>query len=259
VVVEKSFTTSAAEAIELAELSAAKHLKLSVFQNRRWDSDFKTVKKIIEEGWLGEILEAEIHFDRYNPLLSPKLHKEIPRPGSGILFDLGPHLIDQALCLFGMPESVFADLRITRQHSSVHDYFELILFYPELRVRLKSGYFVREAFPAYVIHGRQGSFHKSRGDVQEICLNDNIKPDRSDWGTEPVEEEGLLHTEKDGQIIRKKSLRFREIMPAIMPECRKRLRWIDPCRLPPKTESGSCGSSMRPSKAMRRRLWWHCK
>lgn len=203
-VVEKAFTTTVEEAIILKELAEQKNRVISVFQNRRWDSDFKTVKKIIQEGWLGEIMEAEIHFDRFKDELSPKLHKETPAPGAGIVNDLSPHLTDQALHLFGMPEAVFADIRITRPGSQVDDYFEILLYYPALRVRLKSGYQVREPFPSYVIHGRKGSFHKSRADVQEVLLVDNRKPNLSDWGTEPISEQGLLHTEKDGQVIREK-------------------------------------------------------
>ncbi|MEO7531920.1 MAG: Gfo/Idh/MocA family oxidoreductase [Sediminibacterium sp.] len=203
-VVEKAFTTTTAEAITLKELADQKKLTISVFQNRRWDSDFKTVKKIIQEGWLGEIMEAEIHFDRYKEELSPKPHKEIPAPGAGILNDLSPHLIDQAVHLFGMPEAVFADLRITRPGSQVDDYFEILFYYPMLRVRLKAGYQVREPFASYVIHGRKGSFLKSRGDIQEPMLIANHKPNLTDWGTEPESEQGLLHTEKNGKLIRER-------------------------------------------------------
>jgi predicted dehydrogenase len=203
-VVEKAFTTTVAEAIELDELATSKNLQLSVFQNRRWDSDFTTVKKIIKDGWLGDIVEAEIHFDRFKASLSPKLHKEIAGPGAGILNDLGPHLIDQALHLFGMPLAVYAELRITRPHSVVDDYFELLLTYADKVVRLKAGYLVREPIPSYVIHGNKGSFLKSRADIQETALLANEKPDTANWGREPKEEEGLLHTEKDGIVIRQK-------------------------------------------------------
>ncbi len=203
-VVEKAFTTTVEEAIQLKELADSSGKIVSVFQNRRWDSDFKTVKKIVQEGWLGEIMEAEFHFDRYKEELSPKTHKEIPSPGAGLLNDLGPHLIDQALHLFGLPQSVFADLRITRKKSQVDDYFEILLYYPSLRVRLKAGYQVREPFPAYVVHGRKGSFLKSRGDVQESHLLANELPNLTDWGTEAETEQGLLHTEKDGRLLREK-------------------------------------------------------
>lgn len=203
-VVEKAFTTTIAEAIELDELSRSVDKKISVYQNRRWDSDFKTVRKIVEEDWLGNIVEAEIHYDRYRVALSPKLHKEIPGPGAGVLNDLGPHLVDQAICLFGMPESVYADIRITRPNSLVDDYFELLLNYADKAVRLKASCIVREPFPSYVLHGIKGSFHKTRTDVQETALLANLKPNTPNWGVEPTEEQGLLHTEKDGVIIREK-------------------------------------------------------
>lgn len=203
-VVEKAFTTTVAEAQELATLANEKGLKLAVFQNRRWDSDFKTVKKIIDDNLLGEIVEAEFHFDRYNPILSPKQHKETANSGAGILKDLGPHLIDQALFLFGLPNAVFADIRITRAHSLVDDYLDILLYYSDFRVRLKAGFFVREAIPSYVIHGQKGSFLKPRGDVQEDKLKLGIKPNLNTWGTESDENRGLLHTEINGKISKEK-------------------------------------------------------
>jgi predicted dehydrogenase len=202
--VEKAFTTTVAEAQELTDLAKAKGLKLAVFQNRRWDSDFKTVQKIITNNTVGDIVEAEFHFDRYNPVLSPKIHKETDNAGAGILKDLGPHLIDQALCLFGMPKGVFADIRITREHSIVDDYIDILLYYSDKRVRLKAGFFVREANPAFVLHGKKGSFLKPRGDVQEDELKLGNKPNLTIWGTEPKDKEGLLHTEINGTIIREK-------------------------------------------------------
>lgn len=204
IVVEKAFTTTAAEAAELNILAKAKGLKLAVFQNRRWDSDFKTVKSIYSQGILGDIVEAEFHFDRYNPKLSPKPHKESFNPGAGILKDLGPHLIDQAVHLFGFPNAVFADIRITRDNSAVDDYIDILLYYSSLRVRLKSGFFVREAIPSYVLHGKKGSFLKSRGDVQEDDLKAGKKPDLIHWGKELTAQEGILNTEKDGAIIYEK-------------------------------------------------------
>ena len=133
--------------------------------------------------------------------MSPKQHKETISSGSGILKDLGPHIIDQALCLFGLPRSVFADIRITRKNSLVDDYIDIVLYYPNFRVRLKAGFFVREANPAYVIHGKKGSFLKPRGDVQEDQLKLGKKPNLTTWGTESIEKRGLLHTEIDGKII----------------------------------------------------------
>jgi predicted dehydrogenase len=204
IIVEKAFTTTVAEAEELKAIADANNLKLSVFQNRRWDSDFKTVKSIFQQGILGNIVEAEFHFDLYNPALSPKLHKETINSGSGILKDLGPHLIDQALHLFGMPERVFAEIRITRKESQVDDYIDILLFYSQFNVRLKSGFFVREAIPAYILHGEKGSFLKQRGDLQEDALKIGEKPNLTSWKSEKEGNEGLLHTEINGEIIRKK-------------------------------------------------------
>lgn len=197
VVVEKPFSTTVAEAVELMQLAAAKKRKLSVFQNRRYDSDFKTVRKVVESRVLGDMAEVEIHYDRYSEALSPKVHKEIPGPGTGILYDLAPHLIDQALQLFGMPEAVFADLRILRPVSRVDDYMEVLLYYPSFPVRLKSGYLVRETPPAYTVHGAKGSFIKRRSDVQETDLLQGRLSD----GKEPESEWGILHTDAGREYV----------------------------------------------------------
>ncbi len=204
VLVEKAFTTTVAEAEELKALAEEKGLKLAVFQNRRWDSDFKMVRNIVESGLLGHIVEAELHFDRYNPQLSPKTHKETLNDGAGILKDLGPHLIDQALTLFGMPGSLFADIRTTRDKSLVDDYIDILLFYPEFRVRIKSGFFVMEPVPSYIFHGKKGSLLKPRGDVQEDDLKAGIKPSEANWGFELEEKDGILHYEENGIVIKKK-------------------------------------------------------
>ena len=202
VIVEKPFTITVDEGNKLIELAEKQNKKISVYQNRRYDSDFKTIKKVVEGKWLGDLVEVEMHFDRFKEELSPKLHKETPGPGSGSLYDLGAHLIDQALQLFGMPEKIFADIHPVRPISKVDDYFELLLYYNKLRVRLKSSYVVREALPAYVFHGLKGSFIKPKTDVQETLLLAGITPGKSDWGTEPESEMGLLHTEKNGEVVR---------------------------------------------------------
>lgn len=202
VIVEKPFTVKSDEALELITLAAQQQKKISVYQNRRYDSDYRTVKKIVDEKWLGEIIEAEFHFDRYKEELSPKVHKEVPGPGTGSLYDLGSHLVDQALQLFGEPEAIFADIAVMRPVSKVDDYFELILYYPNKRVRIKSSYQVREALPGYILHGSKGSFIKAKTDVQETMLQAGEIPGKPGWGTEPESEKGLLHTEKDGKIIK---------------------------------------------------------
>jgi scyllo-inositol 2-dehydrogenase (NADP+) len=204
IIVEKAFTTTVAEAVALKVLAEKHQRKISVFQSRRWDSDFKTVQKILNENWLGDIVEAELRFDRYRPAMSTKAHKETNLPGSGLLNDLGPHLIDQAICLFGMPQALMAEIRMTRPGSQVDDWFDISLHYLDKRVRLKAGFFVREAVPAYAIHGSKGSFLKTRGDIQEKSLLAGKTPNAAGWGIEPENEEGILHTEKDGMHIRKK-------------------------------------------------------
>ncbi len=202
VIVEKPFSITVDEGYELIQLAQKQNKKLSVYQNRRYDSDYKTVKKIVDQKLLGDIVEIEIHYDRYSKDLSYKVHKETPGPGTGALYDLGSHLIDQALQLFGMPEAVFGDIRIVRPISKVDDYFEVILYYQNLRVKLKSSYLVRESLPGYIFHGSLGSFIKPKTNIQEMALQSGAVPGKQDWGTEPDSEKGLLHTEKKGNILR---------------------------------------------------------
>ncbi|KAA2245651.1 oxidoreductase [Chitinophaga agrisoli] len=202
VIVEKPFTVTTAEGEALIALAKSKGLFMSVFQNRRYDSDFKITRQVVQSGQLGDILEAEIHYDRFKEELSYKKHKEVGGPGTGSLYDLGAHIIDQALLLFGMPQQLWADIRIIRKDSIVDDYFELVLFYEHLRVRLKCSYLVREPMPSYQIHGRIGSFIKTKADIQETMLQRGLMPGSLDWGVEGQHEWGLLHTEKDGKIIK---------------------------------------------------------
>lgn len=202
VIVEKPFTVHAHEGQELIELAKSKKLLLSVYHNRRFDGDFKIVQEVIKSGDLGEVLEAEIHYDRFREELSYKKHKESSLPGTGGLYDLGSHLVDQALMLFGLPDKIWADIRIIRKESLVDDYFELVMFYPNLRVRLKSNYIVREPLLSYQFHGRKGSFIKSKADGQEVMLQQGLMPGAMGWGVEAVSEWGLLHTERNGKVVR---------------------------------------------------------
>ncbi len=195
VVVEKAFTNSTAEAIELQKIAQEVGKHIFVYQNRRWDSDFLTVKKVYESGQLGDIVEAEFHFDRYNGAKSPKMHKELPGPGAGIIFDLGPHIIDQALYLFGKPTHVFADLRKTRPGTEVEDLFEILLYYPEMRVRLKAGYYFKVPVPAFQLHGKLGSFIKTRSDRQEADLDAGRKPEGDSWGQESPNDFGVIQVD----------------------------------------------------------------
>lgn len=201
-VVEKPFTATVQQGEELIQLAKQKNVLLSVYQNRRYDSDYKAIKKVVDENLLGEIVEAEFHYDRFSEQLSYKVHKETPGPAVGALYDLGAHLIDQSLQLFGMPDAVFGDIRIVRPLSQVDDYFELLLYYKKLRVRLHCSYLVREPLPAYQLHGSKGSFIKHKTDVQEAALLEGKTPDTPDWGREPEHLKGMLHTERDGKIIK---------------------------------------------------------
>jgi predicted dehydrogenase len=204
VVVEKAFTTTVAEAIELKELALKLNRKISIYHSRRYDSDYRTIQSILKKNLLGNLVEAEFRYDRYKPTIGPKQHKESAGPGAGLLNDLGPHLIDQALTLFGMPNYVFADIRITRPLSQVDDWFNVVLYFPTLRVTLHASNFVREPLPAYMLQGTKGTFIKSRTDTQETKLLAGELPNRQDWGVETDNEYGLLHTEKDGVIIKEK-------------------------------------------------------
>jgi len=193
VVVEKAFAGNVDEAAELRDLARKAGRKLAVFQNRRWDSDFLSVQDILETGKLGDIVEANFGFLRFDPNLSEKAHKEAPSSGSGIVKDLGPHVIDQAIALFGMPESVFADIDITRERSRVDDYFDILLRYADKRVHVKGGYFFKQPMPEYSLFGKNGCYLKRRSDVQEHQLGTGMRPDDSDYGSEAAGREGQLY------------------------------------------------------------------
>jgi scyllo-inositol 2-dehydrogenase (NADP+) len=204
VVLEKPFTITSADAQTLIIQAEKKNRILSVYQNRRYVSDFLTIQQILKENKLGEIVEFEAHYDRYRPEQRPNAWREENTPGSGILYDLGAHLIDQAFCLFGLPRFITADLRIQRPHARATDYFELWLDYGFSKLILKAGMLVREPGPRYAIHGRQGSFIKSGEDPQEALLRKGVLPTSAEWGQESEDIYGLLHTETDGKIIKVK-------------------------------------------------------
>ncbi|CAF3658469.1 unnamed protein product [Rotaria sp. Silwood1] len=214
VVIEKPMTIRSSEALELIELAKIKKLILCPYQNRRYDSGYNTIKEIINKKLLGdEILDCEIHFDRYRPeLKGGDAWRERNELGAGIFYDLGSHLIDQTLSLFGHPQTITADIRIQRPVSQVDDYFDVRFDYGHLRVTLKSSMLVREMGPRYVLHGPKGSFIKYGDDIQESVLRTGVMPPTNDkkleensWGKEPSEDNGLLHTEtKDGRIIKEK-------------------------------------------------------
>ncbi len=198
VVVEKPFTNTVGEAEKLIALAKKKNKLLSVFQSRRWDGAFMTLKKIIEAGVLGKVVEYEAHYDRFRNYIAPNTWKEEPGPGSGILYNLGSHMLDQVLVLFGKPQSVTARIGIQRPGGKVDDFYDLRLDYPGLNVIVKSSYLVREPGPLYRVNGVMGSFVKYGIDPQEEALKLHQRPGTAGWGTEPPAFWGTLNTEIDG-------------------------------------------------------------
>jgi predicted dehydrogenase len=196
VIVEKPFTVNISEAEELVALAEEKNLFLSVYQNRRFDRDYLQVQKILEGEQLGTIKEVEIRFDRFRTEPSAKEHKENPQlKGSGALHDLGSHLIDQATQLFGLPEKLFADVFSMKGCTFANDYFEILLYYKnDLRVRLKSSVFSKEAHYSYILHGDQGSFLQERSDDQEKELVSGAIPTfNEDWPKPLTKPDGILN------------------------------------------------------------------
>jgi scyllo-inositol 2-dehydrogenase (NADP+) len=191
VVIDKPFANSAAEARELIALAAANGRMLTVFHNRRWDSDFQTVRQLVQEGRLGEVMLYEGRWDRFRPALRDSWH-EVAGPGGGVLIDLGPHLIDQALVLFGPPEAVSADLIAQREGSSVDDYFELTLHYGVRRVVLSSASIISSPRPRFALHGTRASFLKYGLDPQEAQLRAGGRADDAAHGIEEPSSYGQL-------------------------------------------------------------------
>src|SRR5467141_2206912 len=197
VVVDKPFTATLEEAVSLVEL--AKKLKrfLTIYQNRRYDGDFQAIRQLVEAGTLGRIVRFETAYDRYRPQLKPGAWRETSRPGSGILFDIAPHLIDHALVLFGLPEAVTADARIERENAAADDAFDITLHYPNsMRAILRSSILAAAPRPRFVLLGTQGSFVKQTFDPQEMNLRRGSIPEDKPWGFEPEENWGVLTVPK---------------------------------------------------------------
>jgi predicted dehydrogenase len=204
VVVEKPFTQTVGQARILTKLAREKNKLLSVFHNRRWDGDFLTVQDIVRQKKLGRLVEFISHYDRYRPIVQHSSWKEQSMSGTGLLYNLGSHMIDQALVLFGMPDAVTAHLKIIRQQAEVDDWYEVRLHYPDLSVRLNGSYLVPEAGPRYVLHGTEGSFIKSGIDPQEDELKKGTIPGGPGWGLENEKWQGTLISEENGAQIRNK-------------------------------------------------------
>jgi predicted dehydrogenase len=202
VVVEKPFTLTVADGAALIDLARSKQRMLAVFQNRRWDGDFMTVRRLVSDGRLGRVFEYEAHFDRFRPVVAVGTWKEEAASGTGTTFNLGSHLIDQALVLFGRPRAVSAVIRTIREHARVDDWFDIRLHYESLLVTLRASYLVPDPGPRYTVRGPQGSFVKSGTDPQEEALKRGERPRTPGWGQEAPETWGTLAlTTSDGSRI----------------------------------------------------------
>ncbi|QNK62622.1 Gfo/Idh/MocA family oxidoreductase [Pedobacter sp. PAMC26386] len=209
ILVEKPFTATSAEAIEIFELAENLGKQVFVYQNRRWDSDFTTVKSIVKSNKLGKLSEVHFRFDRYKASIGVKSFKEEPIAASGLQYDLGPHLVDQAISLFGQPQSFHKILGRNRENTQVDDFFSIHLNYPDsLNVFVHSNMLITDIQPSFVLHGKNGSFIKERADVQEEQLLKGIKPNEPGFGIEAKGKEGKL------TLINENSDRTKRLIPS---------------------------------------------
>jgi len=207
VLVEKPFTIHAAEGEELIALAEEKHLVLSVFHNRRYDGDFISLKKIIQEGQLGRIVEFHSQYLRWAPEIRAKPWKEQPEIGNLLLDDLGSHLLDQALILFGEPQDLFCWMDKQRDDTRVEDSFGIIMRCGEVRVLLSAGMLVREAGPRFSVYGNRGNLLKFGLDPQEAQLKAGMSPQDPGFGMDQPEGYPLLN------VVDEEQRTFRFIIP----------------------------------------------
>lgn len=198
VVVEKPVAATAAEVSELERLATQHKRKFAVFQNRRWDSDFLTIKKLIDTGRLGTINAYHARWDRFRPQVTPHW-RDRDAPGHGILYDLGTHLIDQALMLFGMPEWLFANVFTQREGGETVDGFEILLGQGRLRMTIGVSLICADGGYRYRVNGSRASFLKRGLDQQEDQLKAGVEPGENHFGSEPAEQWGTLVHGETGQ------------------------------------------------------------
>ncbi|QNK63779.1 Gfo/Idh/MocA family oxidoreductase [Pedobacter sp. PAMC26386] len=204
VLVEKPFTVTAAEAKALFKEAKQQNLYILPYQNRRYDSDFLSAKDVVDNGKLGRLVEAHIRYDRYRYTIGPKVFKETPMPGSGLLYDLGPHLLDMVFALFGEPLEWSKTLGYYRPGTQVDDYAYIHLKYPEnLQVFITMSMLVVAQQPAFIINGTKGSYVKHRSDIQETQLLKNMSPNDPLYGIEQAGKEGILSIiDEEGKITK---------------------------------------------------------
>lgn len=192
VVVDKPFAPTLRDAEDLVAIARRAGRIVTVYQDRRYTGDFATVQQVVAEGTLGHIVSYEAHFDRFRPERKPHAWREEPLPGSGVWFDIGPHLFDQALLLFGVPEAIGADVRIERPDAVVDDAFDVTLYYRHMRAMLRASMLRAPVGPTWIVNGTRGSFVKYGMDPQEAALKEGRTPDEPDWDSEPAELYGKL-------------------------------------------------------------------
>ncbi|TWH80884.1 oxidoreductase [Novosphingobium taihuense] len=195
VVVDKPLALTLQDARLIAAHAAEKGTLLSVFHNRRWDGDFLTIANAIEQGVIGKVAHFESHFDRFRPVVRDRW-RENPGPGSGVWADLGPHLVDQVLCLFGQPTRVIASLGALRDGARTDDWAHVVLEFPDMRCVLHAGMLVAGGSPRFIVHGSEGSLIKHGLDPQEAQLLEGLRPGAPDWGQEDTP---LTRYEAEGQ------------------------------------------------------------
>jgi scyllo-inositol 2-dehydrogenase (NADP+) len=204
VIVEKPFVFTAKEGEELVALAKTRERMLCVYQNRRWDGDFLTVAKVVQSGVLGRIVEFQSAYQRYRKYIQQGTWKEKADHRVGLTYNLGSHMIDQAVVLFGTPTAVYADIDRLREGTEVDDYYHIQLIYPQLKVSLRAGYLMREETPRYILHGTNGSFIKYGLDPQEEALKQGISPNNVGWGCDEEKTYGILNTDISGLHFRGK-------------------------------------------------------
>jgi len=201
VVVDKPFTTTLAEAEDLVETAARQQRIVTVYQDRRYTGDFVTVLKVVTEGSIGSVVTFESHFDRFRPERKPNAWREEELPGSGVWFDIGPHLFDQALLLLGVPDAIGADIRVDREGSVVDDAFDVTLHYANVRALLRASMLAQPVGPTWIVHGTKGTFIKYGMDPQEAALKEGRTPAEPEWDTEPAELHGKLVTPEGTRVV----------------------------------------------------------
>jgi predicted dehydrogenase len=207
VVIDKPFTLKSEEAAELIRTARDRKLLLTAYQNRRWDGHLRTLRSVIKGGELGRLVSFESHFDRFRPAPRRDVWRESGGPGGGTLFDLGPHLIDEALTLFGAPDTITASVRVEREHAAVDDAWDILLEYEHpyrFTAALRATLTACAPGPRYVVHGTKGSFTKWGFDPQEDQLKAGMRPDAPGFGEEPESAWGELKLcSESGPAIRR--------------------------------------------------------